>query len=131
MDVLARARALAAADVLGAIAAPALVVLAERARPLTLAPDQTAATMRDGDRVALVVADGVVDDGTVQHGPGAVLGLAGVLAAGAPTTTVTARAATVLLELDGDDVVDLLAEHPEAARALAKIFAAALRGERR
>lgn len=128
MDVLARARALAAADVLGAIAAPALVVLAERARPRPLAEGATASTARDGDRVALVVAAGEVDDGQRRHRPGAVLGLVGVLAAGAAVVTVTARAASVVLELDGDDVVDVLAEHPEAARALAAILAAVLRG---
>ena len=129
MDVLARARALAAADVLGAIAAPALVVLAERARPRALADGATALTVRDGDRVALVVAAGEVDDGRRRHGPGAVLGLVGVLAAGAPAVTVTARAASVVLELDGDDVVDVLAEHPAAARALAASLVVALRGE--
>ncbi len=128
MDVLARARALAAADVLGAVAAPALVVLAERARPRTLAAGATASTVQGGDRVALVIAEGEVDAGGVAHGPGAVLGLRGVLAASAPTVVVTARTASRVLELDGDDVVDVLAEHPEAARALARSLAAALRG---
>lgn len=130
MDVLARARALAAADVLGAVAAPALIVLAEHARPRELAAGGQASTAQGGDRVALVVVDGELDDGQVRHGPGRVLGLTGVLAAGAPPVTVTAVASARLLELDGDDVIDLLAEHPEAARAMARSLATTLRGGR-
>ena len=127
MDVLARARALAAADVLGAIAAPALVALAERARPRELAAGERASTAQGADRVALVVAEGELDDGRARHGPGAVLGLTGVLAATAAPVVATAVGAARVLELDGDDVVDLLAEYPDAARALARKLATALR----
>lgn len=120
MDVLARARALAAADALGAITASTLVVLAERARVLTLAIGARAATTVDGAPVVLVVVDGEVDDGHGRHGPGALVGVAGVLATAAPRVVVTARAPSRLLELDGDDVLDALAAEPDAARIVAR-----------
>lgn len=127
MDVLARVRALAAADVLGAVAPPALVVLAEHAAVRTLAAGTSASTVRDGERVALVVARGELDDGAARHGPGAVLGLVGVLATAAPPIEAVAHDEAVVLELGADDVLDVLAEHPPAARALAARLAAALR----
>jgi CRP-like cAMP-binding protein len=127
MDVLARAQALAATEVFGAIAPPALLVLAERARSRPVAVDDEVTTERDGERLALVLAEGELDDGHGRQGPGAVLGLSGVLAASAPSEAATARTPSVVLELDADEVIDLLAEHPAAARALARRLAAAIR----
>ncbi|HVK72593.1 MAG TPA: hypothetical protein VM734_04710 [Kofleriaceae bacterium] len=123
MDVLDRARALAATDVLGVLAAPALVALAERARVVELDAGANVTTRRDGGGVVLVVAAGALDAG----GPGTLVGAAAALDGDAPARTATATAPAVVLELSHDDLIDVLAEHPAAAQALARELAQVLR----
>ncbi len=124
MDVLDRARALAATDVLGALAAPALVALAERTRLVELDAGTAVTTRRDGGGVVLIVAAGEFGG----HPPGALLGATGALDAAAPAITVTATGPAIVLELAHDDFIDVLAEQPAAAQALARALARALRG---
>lgn len=124
MELLERARALAATAVLGDVAAPTLIALAERAAVVELAPGVELATRRPDGAVVLVVARGALDDGRAVRGPGALVGR---------VAAVTVRAAagddapTTVLELGQDDFLDVLAEHPAAARALARELARALR----
>ncbi len=131
MDVLERARALAATVVLGEVAAPTLIALAERAAVLELEPGAAVTTRRPDGGVVIVVASGQLDGDGASYGPGALLGAAGALDAMAPAVTAVVRDATTLLELGQDDFLDVLAEHPVAARALARALAHALREARR
>lgn len=132
MDLLERARALAATAVLGDVAAPTLIALAERAAVLELDAGATVTTRRPDGVVVMVVASGTLDVGAGVHaGAGELLGAAGALDAAAPAVTATATEAAVVLELGQDDFVDVLAEHPVAARALARSLAATLRESRR
>jgi CRP-like cAMP-binding protein len=132
VDLLERARALAATVVLGDVAAPTLIALAERAAVLELDAGATVTTRRPDGVVVMVVARGVLDaGGGVRAGAGELLGAAGALDAAAPTVTVTAAEPATVLEVGQDDFVDVLAEHPVAARALARALAATLREARR
>ncbi|MBE7450106.1 MAG: hypothetical protein HS111_14740 [Kofleriaceae bacterium] len=58
MELLERARARAATAVLGDVAAPTLIALAERATVVELAPGAELATRRPDGAVVLVVARG-------------------------------------------------------------------------
>ncbi|MCL4225488.1 MAG: hypothetical protein KJZ91_13585 [Myxococcales bacterium] len=132
MELLERARALAATAVLGDVAAPTLIALAERATVVELAPGAELATRRPDGAVVLVVARGALDDGRAVRGPGALVGGDAALdPAAAAAVTVRAAAGddapTTVLELGQDDFLDVLAEHPAAARALARELARALR----
>jgi CRP-like cAMP-binding protein len=132
MDVLERARALAATGVLGEVAAPTLIALAERATARELDAGAGSSTRRADGAVVIVVVRGALDDGGgTRHGPGALLGAAGALDGAAPAAVVRAVEASVVLELGQDDFVDVLAEHPAAARALARALAIELREGRR
>lgn len=132
MDVLERARALAATDVLGEVAAPTLIGLAERALVRELDAGAELTTRRADGAVVVVVVRGALDGpaGT-RHGPGALLGAAGALDGAAPAASVKVAEPSAVLELGQDDFVDVLAEHPAAARALARALAAELRAGRR
>lgn len=131
MDLLERARALAATVVLGDVAAPTLIALAERAAVVELDPGVAVTTRRPDGVVVVVVARGALDVEGVRAGPGELLGAAGALDAAAPAVTATAAEAAVVLELGQDDFVDVLAEHPVAARALARSLAQTLREARK
>ncbi len=130
MDLLARVQALAATEPFRSIAPPALLVLAERARSLAIVADQPISTQRDGVHMAVVLAAGELDEEGQLHRPGDVLGLIGVLAPTAPPQAAVARGPGLALELDADDVLEVLAEHPAAARALAARLAAVIRQAR-
>jgi CRP-like cAMP-binding protein len=127
MELLERARALAATAVLGEVAAPTLVALAERAAVAELEPGATITTRRPDGAVVVVVARGALEGAGVRHGVGELLGAAGALDAAAAAVTATAVDAVTVLELGQDDFIDVLAEHPIAARALARALAQALR----
>lgn len=131
MELLERARALAATAVLGDVAAPTLIALAERAAVVELAPGAELATRRPDGAVVLVVARGALDDGRAVRGPGALVGGDAALDPAAAAVIVRAAAgddaSTTVLELGQDDFLDVLAEHPAAARALARELARALR----
>lgn len=133
MDVLERARALAATDVLGEVAAPTLIALAERARVRELDAGAELGTRRADGAVVVVVVRGALEGGGAapRYVAGALLGAAGALDGAAPAETVRAVEPTAVLELGQDDFVDVLAEHPAAARALARRLAAELREGRR
>jgi CRP-like cAMP-binding protein len=131
MDLLERARALAATAVLGDVAAPTLIALAERAAVLELEAGTTVTTRRPDGVVVIVVARGVLEVGDARAGAGELLGAASALDAEAPAVSARAAEASVVLELGQDDFIDVLAEHPVAARALARDLAVALREARR
>jgi len=131
MDLLERARALAATAVLGDVAAPTLIALAERAAVLELDAGATVTTRRPDGVVVVVVARGALEVDGERAGPGELLGAAGALDAAAPAVTAKAVEAATVLELGQDDFVDVLAEHPAAARALARALASALREARK
>ena len=117
MDLLARARALAATRVLAEVPAPALVELAASA---------TASTRRDGSDVVLVIARGEVTAAGEVRSAGALLGLDGALTGAAPVAAL-AVGEVALLEVAVDDFLDVLAEHAVATRALARELAARVR----
>ena len=127
MDLLERARALAATAVLGDVAAPTLIALAERAAVIELEPGASVSTRRPDGVVVIVVARGTLEVGDARAGAGELLGAAGALDAGAAAVTATAVEPAVVLELGQDDFVDVVAEHPTAARALARALAKRLR----
>ncbi len=130
MDLLERARALAATAVLGEVAAPTLIALAERAGVRDLEAGATVTTRRPDGAVVVVVAHGALTADGARNGPGAVLGAAGALDGAAPAVTARAEEPSVVLELGQDDFLDVLAEHPVAAQALARMLATALREAR-
>ncbi|MBK9031433.1 MAG: hypothetical protein IPL61_08865 [Myxococcales bacterium] len=127
MDLLARARALAATRVLAEVSPPALVALAARVRVHALAPGAAASTRRDGSDAVLVVARGEVRLGDAVRGAGSLLGLDGALTGADPLGLVGVSDA-VLLEIAVDDFLDVLAEHAVATTALAQLLAARVRG---
>lgn len=130
MDVLERARALAATAVLGEVAAPTLIALAERATVRDVDAGAELTTRRSDGVVVMVVARGALDVGGDSLGPGTLLGAAAALDAQAPAPTARATVASTVLELGQDDFVDVLAEHPAAARSLARLLARSLRESR-
>ncbi|HUQ02015.1 MAG TPA: hypothetical protein VM261_05930 [Kofleriaceae bacterium] len=133
MDLLERARALAATTVLGDVAAPTLIALAERAVVLELEAGASVTTRRPDGVVVVVVARGALEVGGagVRASAGELIGAAAALDAAAPGVTAKAAEAAVVLEVGQDDFVDVLAEHPVAARALARELAQTLREARR
>ena len=130
MDLLARARALAATRVLAEVPAPALVALAVRVRAVELAAGATASTRRDGSDVVLVIARGEVTAAGEVRSAGALLGLDGAVTGAAPVAAL-AVGEVALLEVAVDDFLDVLAEHAVATRALARELAARVRSAAR
>lgn len=130
MDLLERARALAATTVLGDVAAPTLIALAERAAVIELDPGASVSTRRPDGVVVIVVARGALEIDGERAVAGEVVGAAGALDGAAEGVTARALEASVVLEVGQDDFVDVLAEHPVAARALARALAKRLRGAR-
>jgi CRP-like cAMP-binding protein len=128
VNLLARARALAASPVLADVPPPALVALAVRVRAIEVAAGQRAATRRDGSDVVLVVATGAVRAGDRALGPGSLIGAEAALT-GRPPETVVADTATTLVEFAVDDFFDLLAEHAVATAALARVLVAQVRSQ--
>ena len=71
MDLLERARALAATVVLGDVAAPTLIALAERAAVLELDAGAAVTTRRPDGVVVVVVVNGALDVDGERHAIGA------------------------------------------------------------
>ncbi|MCB9573036.1 MAG: cyclic nucleotide-binding domain-containing protein [Kofleriaceae bacterium] len=127
MDRLARATALAGCPVLAGVPAPALLAAADRAAAVPFAAGAPLALRADGGDVVLIVARGRVRVDGAEVGPG---GLIGELAAFDDEAAAPAAEAVddgVAVRLFRDDFLDLLLDHPGAARALAGALAARIR----
>lgn len=141
MDLLERARALAACSLFGDLAPAALIRLAERARAFEL----VAGERRSTDDSVLVVATGgmaVVARGEAaidatastmkRHGgtakAGDVVGLIRVIAPATPVVELIADRPSSALSLAFDDIRDVLEEDPAALSALAAALAKSLLG---
>lgn len=139
MDLLERARALAACALFADLAPAVIVRLAERARPLELSGGERRST----DDNVLVVASGglaVVARGEAaidatastmkRHGgtatAGHVVGLIRVIAPATPVVEAIADRPTIALALSPDDIRDVLEEDPTALAALAAALAKSL-----
>jgi len=136
MDLLERARALAACPLFSDLAPAVVIRLAERARPSEL----EAGERRTTDDNVWVVATGslaIVSRGEAaldasvssmkRKGsiatPGHAVGLIRVIAPATPVVDAIADRATVVLSLALDDVRDVLEEDPIALTALADALA--------
>ena len=136
MDLLARARALAACPLFADLAPAVVIRLAERAEPQALEAGERRATDDD----VWVVVDGslvissraaVSAEATTttrrKHGGtatgGHVLGLVRVVAAQTPALDAVAEAASTVIRLTIDDVRDVLEEDPLALSALSDALA--------
>ncbi|MBX3159596.1 MAG: hypothetical protein KF773_26730 [Deltaproteobacteria bacterium] len=136
MDLLERARALAACPLFAELAPPVVIRLAERAVPRDLA----AGERRSTDDTVWVVAEGsmaVVARGAAKldasvssmrrHGgtasAGHVVGLVRVVAPSTPVVEAIADRPTRVLALAVDDVRDVLEEDPVALASLAGALA--------
>ncbi|HWU88260.1 MAG TPA: cyclic nucleotide-binding domain-containing protein [Kofleriaceae bacterium] len=139
MDLLERARALAACPLLADLAPAAVIRLAERARPSTLEPGERRTT----DDAVWVVAEGslaIVAQGSAAldasvstmkrrgsiAGAGHVVGLVRVVAPGTPVVNAVADRAATVLSIGVDDMRDVLEEDPAALAAIAAALARAL-----
>ncbi|MBA2540997.1 MAG: hypothetical protein H0V17_15260 [Deltaproteobacteria bacterium] len=139
MDLLERARALAACALFADLAPAVVIRLAERARFIELA----AGERRSTDDSVLVVASGgmaavargeTAIDATVstmkRHGgtvtAGHVVGLIRVIAPATPVVELIADRPSTALAIAFDDVRDVLEEDPGALSALAAALARSL-----
>ena len=111
MDLLERARALAACPLFAALAPAVVVRLAERARAETL----LAGDRRSTDDTVWVVADGAIAGATA----GTVFGVIRIVRPVTAAIELVADRASTLLALVADDVRDVLEEDPAALAALA------------
>ena len=111
MDLLERARALAACPLFGALAPAVLVRLAERARAQTIAPGERRST----DGTVWVVATGVIAGASA----GTVFGVIRIVRPATAALQLVADTECTLLALAADDVRDVLEEDPSALAALA------------
>lgn len=139
MDLLERARALAACALFADLAPAVIIRLAERARPLELAggdrhsTDDTVLVVASGN-LAVVARGEAAIDATVstmkRHGgsatAGHVIGLIRVIAPTTPVVEVIADRPTVVLAFAPDDIRDVLEEDPGALAALAAALAKSL-----
>lgn len=141
MDLLERARALAACPLFESLAPAVLIRLAERARGSELARGERRTT----DETIWVVATGGL--AVVVHQPGSdmtasivrkrgmsaragnVLGMIRVVRPETPIVEVVAEDDSTLVGLDVDDVRDVLEEDPAALAALAARLAGLLLGD--
>jgi CRP-like cAMP-binding protein len=142
MDLLERARALAACRLFADLAPAVLIRLAERARPNEL----EAGERRTTDDNVWVVASGALAivargeaalDASVSSmkrkgdvaSAGNVVGLIRVIAPATPVVDAVAERESVVLSLALDDVRDVLEEDPLALSALADALARQLLGD--
>lgn len=139
MDLLDRARTLAACPLFEALAPAVVVRLAERGRVREVAPGETCSSEEHVWIVAsgalAVTAHGAVDAlasigtrrarGTAAEAGGA-LGMIRVVSPATPPVSAYATEPTVLVGLTLDDVRDVLEEDPTALAALAEAVAALL-----
>lgn len=128
MDALSRAIALAQCPVLEPVPAAALLAVAERAVAIALASGDPLPVKTDGGDAVLVIARGGARIGEIALGVGALVGELAAIDEEAVLPAAVASEDTVVLRVYRDDFLDLLAEHPAAARALARELAARIRG---
>jgi len=139
MDLLARARALAACPLFGSLAPAVVVRLAERARAVELergerrTTDDTVWIVASGSLAVAVreTRDDVATASLVRkRGAGAAartaLGMIRIVRPQTPVVEVVAEQPSVLVGLSADDVRDVLEEDPTALAALADRLAALL-----
>jgi len=136
MDLLERARALAACPLFAELAPTVLIRLAERARPASLEPGERRTT----DDTVWVVVDGSLViasraamsevasiSTTRKHGgtatAGHVLGLVRVIAPQTPALDAVAEKPSTVIGLSVDDMRDVLEEDPIALGALSSALA--------
>ena len=122
MDLLERARTLAACPLFESLAPAVVIRLAERAHPIALAGGERRAP---GDSV-WVVASGTLDVGTVHAHAGNAIGMVRLLRPDAARAEPVAREDAIVLAIAVDDVRDVLEEDPGAVAALAERLAALL-----
>ena len=136
MDLLERARALAACPLFADLAPAVVIRLAERARSAVLEPGERRTT---DDTVWIVVEGSLVIASraamsavasistTRRHGgtakPGMVLGLVRVIAPATPALDAVAEKASTLIGVALDDIRDVLEEDPVALSALSGALA--------
>ena len=136
MDLLERARALAACPLFADLAPAVVIRLAERARPAVLEPGERRTT---DDTVWIVVEGSLVIASraalnavaslstTRRHGgtakPGMVLGLVRVIAPATPALDAVAEKPSTLIGVALDDIRDVLEEDPVALGALSGALA--------
>jgi hypothetical protein len=122
MDLLERARTLAACPLFESLAPAVLVRLAERARPIVLARGERRTT----DDTVWVVAAGTVRVGSAPACVGNAIGIIRVVRPETPAAAIVADEPAALVALAVDDVRDVLEEDPAALAALAGRLAALL-----
>ncbi|MBL9018655.1 MAG: Crp/Fnr family transcriptional regulator [Myxococcales bacterium] len=136
MDLLERARALAACPLFADLAPAVVIRLAERARPATLEPGERRTT---DDTVWIIVAGSLVIASraamsavasistTRRHGgtatAGMVLGLIRVIAPATPALDAVAEQPSTVIGVALDDIRDVLEEDPVALSALSGALA--------
>jgi CRP-like cAMP-binding protein len=120
MDVFERATALARCGVLAPVPAAAVLALAERATTVRVAAGEPLPVRTGGGDAVLVV---------VTEGAARLVGELAAIDEDAAPPAETATEPTLVLRVHRDDFLDLLAEHPAAARALARDLAGRLRGD--
>jgi CRP-like cAMP-binding protein len=118
MDVFERAVALAGCPVFESVPAPALLAIAERATAIAVAAGAPLPVKTDAGDGVVVTADGEL------------VGALGAFVDEAPPEAAVAAQATVVIRMWRDDFLDLIADHPAAARALSRQLAARIRGTR-
>jgi CRP-like cAMP-binding protein len=141
MDLLERARALAACPLFEGLAPAVVVRLAERARAIELARGERRTTAEHvwvvaSGTLAVVVHEGGVDmTASIARKRGAparagnVVGMIRVVRPATALVELIADEPSALVELDIDDVRDVLEEDPAALTALAERLAALLLDE--
>jgi len=135
VDVLDRARALAACPLFAELAPAVLIRLAERATTTELAPGERRSTESSvwviAEGALVVVAQDAAADPTAslmrrtggRATAGHVLGLVRVVAPSTPHVAAIAERATTVIGVGVDDVRDVLEEDPVALGALAAALA--------
>jgi len=136
MDLLERARALAACELFAELAPAVVIRLAERARPSTLEAGERRSTedtvwiVADGSLAVVARGQAAIDasvssmrrrGGTAM--PGNAVGLVRVVAPATPVVEAIADRPSTVLSLAIDDVRDVLEEDPAALGALATALA--------
>lgn len=141
MDLLERARALAACPLFAALAPAVVIRLAERARPSALEAGERRSTedtvwiVADGSLAVVARGQAAIDSsgswasvssirrrgGTAR--PGNVVGLVRVVAPDTPVVEAIADRPSTVLALAIDDIRDVLEEDPAALAALAAALA--------
>jgi len=139
MDLLERARALAACPLFAELAPAVVIRLAERARPTALEAGERRSTedtvwiVADGSLAVVARGQAAIDASVSsirRHGgtakPGNVVGLVRVVAPATPVVEAIADRPSTVLSLAIDDIRDVLEEDPAALAALVGALAKTL-----